>query len=168
MSDNKNQSTTKTQTKEDSEALEALLSQPVGELKSLESLLRKLPEADQREAWRILYGDMPEALTISAEVQSTADRLDFEVALHKFHAASEQRRKPRIVRVAVIQNQIIESTSEPVEVQFQALAKRITEIIEVAGKMDVNVLCLQEAWTMPFAFCTREKQPWLEFAEAID
>jgi len=29
----------------------------------------------------------------------------------------------------------------------------------------VNVLCLQEAWTMPFAFCTREKYPWGEFAE---
>jgi len=31
--------------------------------------------------------------------------------------------------------------------------------------MKVNVLGLQEAWTMPFAFCTREKQPWMEFAE---
>ena len=30
------------------------------------------------------------------------------------------------------------------------------------------VLGLQEAWTMPFAFCTREKQPWLEFAEPVD
>jgi beta-ureidopropionase len=30
--------------------------------------------------------------------------------------------------------------------------------------MNVNVLCLQEAWTMPFAFCTREKH-WNEFAE---
>jgi beta-ureidopropionase len=29
----------------------------------------------------------------------------------------------------------------------------------------VQVLCLQEAWPMPFAFCTREKAPWLEFAE---
>ena len=35
--------------------------------------------------------------------------------------------------------------------------------------MGVNVLGLQEAWPMPFAFCTREKSPWLEFAEdAID
>ena len=28
----------------------------------------------------------------------------------------------------------------------------------------VNVLGLQEAWTMPFAFCTREKDPWLDLA----
>ena len=38
-------------------------------------------------------------------------------------------------------------------------------MIDVAAQMGVNVLCLQEAWTMPFAFCTREKQPWMEFAE---
>jgi len=32
----------------------------------------------------------------------------------------------------------------------------------VAG---ANVLCLQECWTAPFFFCTREKLPWCEFAE---
>jgi beta-ureidopropionase len=37
-------------------------------------------------------------------------------------------------------------------------------MIDAAGDMGVNVLCLQEAWTMPFAFCTREKH-WNEFAE---
>ena len=31
-----------------------------------------------------------------------------------------------------------------------------------------NIVCLQEAWTMPFAFCTREKQPWCEFAESAE
>jgi beta-ureidopropionase len=35
---------------------------------------------------------------------------------------------------------------------------------KAAADMNVNVLCLQEAWTMPFAFCTREKH-WNEFAE---
>ena len=39
-------------------------------------------------------------------------------------------------------------------------------MIEAAGEMGVNVLCLQEAWTMPFAFCTREKH-WNEFAEDV-
>ena len=96
-----------------------------------------------------------------------ADAKDFEIAAYRFVAAKEQRRK-RVVRIGVIQNQIIESTSAPVEDQYQALADRIGEIIEVAGAMGVNVLGLQEAWTMPFAFCTREKQPWLEFAEPVD
>jgi beta-ureidopropionase len=41
-------------------------------------------------------------------------------------------------------------------------------MIHAAGALGTNILCLQEAWTMPFAFCTREKTPWLEFAEAVD
>ncbi len=163
------ESKTKTKTKEKYEAIEALLSQTANdEVHSLESLLRKLPEEDQREAWRILYGDLPEPLAIPADVQKYAEKRHFDVAAYKFHAAPEQRRKARIVRVGVIQNQITESTSSPIEDQYQALVDRISEIIEAAGKMGVNVLCLQEAWTMPFAFCTREKQPWLEFAEPVD
>jgi beta-ureidopropionase len=70
--------------------------------------------------------------------------------------------------VGVIQNQIVKPTTAPVVEQYEALADRMEEIIEAAGKLGVNVLCLQEAWTMPFAFCTREKDPWLEFAEEID
>ena len=31
--------------------------------------------------------------------------------------------------------------------------------------MGANVVCLQEAWTSPFFFCTRERYPWSEFAE---
>jgi beta-ureidopropionase len=167
MSESKTEIKTKTKTTE-YDALDALLSQPPPEIESLESILQKLPEADQKEARRILYGNIPENMPIPDEVQQIADSKDFEVAVHKFHAAKEQRRKPRIVRVGVIQNQIIKSTSAPVEEQFQAIVERITEIIDTAGKLDVNVLCLQEAWTMPFAFCTREKQPWLEFAETVD
>lgn len=48
--------------------------------------------------------------------------------------------------------------------QYAAIERKIGTIIEAAGEMGVNVLCLQEAWTMPFAFCTREKH-WNEFAE---
>jgi beta-ureidopropionase len=160
---------TTTPVKEKHDTLEALLtSAPPEEIDSLEHILRKLPEADQKEAWRILYGDMPEPLPIPAAAQAGADAGDFDVVMHKFHAAAEQRRKPRVVRVGVIQNRIVESTSASVEDQFQALLARTTEMIEAAGAMGVNVLGLQEAWTMPFAFCTREKQPWLEFAEAVD
>ncbi|CAF1517943.1 unnamed protein product, partial [Adineta steineri] len=38
-------------------------------------------------------------------------------------------------------------------------------MLAVAHECQVNVVCMQEAWTMPFAFCTREKYPWVEFAE---
>jgi len=41
-------------------------------------------------------------------------------------------------------------------------------MVEAAGKAGVNILCLQEAWTMPFAFCTREKHPWTQFSEPAE
>ena len=138
------------------------------EIESLESLLHKLPPEDQAEAFRILYGNMPQSLPIHSTAQALADEFDFDVAAYRFTAAPEQRRPPRIVRVGVIQTQIVEPTHAPLERQFQAICKRTEQLIHAAGTMGCNVLGLQEAWTMPFAFCTREKHPWLEFAEPVD
>jgi beta-ureidopropionase len=50
--------------------------------------------------------------------------------------------------------------------KIEALHQRIGELIHVASLCSVNIVCMQETWTMPFAFCTREKLPWLEFAES--
>lgn len=141
---------------------------PPREIDSLEAILAKLPEADRAEAHRILYGTLPESLPIDADVRAAAAADNYEVALHKFTAAKEQRRSPRNVRIGVIQTQIVASTSAPVMEQYDAIVARTTKMIHAAAGMGCNVLCLQEAWTMPFAFCTREKQPWLEFAEAVD
>lgn len=138
------------------------------EIESLESLLRKLPEEDQKEAFRILYGNMPDALPIAEAAQQLASEHDFDVAAYRFNAAPEQMRPPRVVRVGVIQTQIVEPTDAPVLDQFKALCERTEKLIHAAGAMGCNVLGLQEAWTMPFAFCTREKHPWLEFAEPVD
>ncbi|MCA9664763.1 MAG: hypothetical protein KC503_04215 [Myxococcales bacterium] len=138
------------------------------ELESLESLLRKLPEADQAEAFRILYGNMPATLEVPEAAATLAKEHDFDAALYRFEAAKEQRRPPRIVRVGVIQTRIVEPTDAPVQKQFDAICQRTEKLAHAAGAMGCNVLGLQEAWTMPFAFCTREKHPWLEFAEPID
>jgi len=59
-------------------------------------------------------------------------------------------------------------TDQPVMEQIKALHERIKTIVEGAAMCNVNVLCLQEAWTMPFAFCTREKHPWTQFAESAE
>jgi beta-ureidopropionase len=138
------------------------------ELESLEGLLNKLPEEDRAEAYRILYGNLPEELPLSDAAAALAREYDFDVAAYRFPSTPEQRRAPRVVRVGVIQTQIVEPTNAPVETQFQAILARTEKLIHAAGAMGVNVLGLQEAWTMPFAFCTREKQPWLEFAEPVD
>ncbi len=138
------------------------------ELESLEGLLRKLPEEDQAEAFRILYGNLPQELPLTPAAATLAEQHDFDVAGYRFQSTPEQRRAPRIVRIGVLQTQIVEPTDAPVQKQFDALCARTEQLIHAAGAMGCNVLCLQEAWTMPFAFCTREKHPWLEFAEPVD
>eukprot|EP00955_Chlamydomonas_euryale_P025584 270047-Chlamydomonas_euryale.AAC.2 len=49
----------------------------------------------------------------------------------------------------------------------QAIRVRVGELMDAAGQAGVNIVCLQEAYHMPFAFCTREKQ-WCEFAESAE
>ncbi|MBN3286849.1 BUP1 ureidopropionase, partial [Polyodon spathula] len=100
-------------------------------------------------------------------VEAAAER-GFDLQGSAFSASVEQLRQPRIVRVGLIQNQIVLPTDAPVIEQITALHKRVGEIVEVAAMCGVNIICFQEAWTMPFAFCTREKVPWTEFAESAE
>ena len=164
---------TKEPTPVDTQSVDAILTSladtaPRPEVGSLEAILDKLPAEDRREAYRILYGDLPETLEVPVEVKRYADERDFDVAAYRFEAAREQRRSPRRVRVGVIQTQIVAPTSKPVAEQYRAIVDRTSQLIHAAAQLGTQVLGLQEAWTMPFAFCTREKQPWLEFAEPVD
>lgn len=52
----------------------------------------------------------------------------------------------RIVRVGVIQNQIVLPTTAPLADQRNAIYQKISKIISLAAEANVNVLCLQEAW----------------------
>ncbi|KAI5094885.1 beta-ureidopropionase [Silurus meridionalis] len=62
----------------------------------------------------------------------------------------------------------VEATRSLACCHITALHKRVGDIVEVAASCGVNIVCLQEAWTMPFAFCTRERAPWTEFAESAE
>ncbi|XP_063396601.1 beta-ureidopropionase-like [Mytilus trossulus] len=139
------------------------------ELESLEKSLQKnVPPQELADVWRILYGKELRQLEFPKEARDLADKRQFELKGSCFTAEKESLRQPRIVRIGAIQNQIIIPTTEPVPKQIESLHNRISEIIEVASLCGVNVICLQEAWTMPFAFCTREKHPWCEFAESAE
>lgn len=141
-----------------------------GEFVSLEeSLKAHLPQAEYDEIRRILYGKPATKLELP-ESQKIADAEGFEFQAYSMaqNAASEQGRRPNVTRIGLIQNRIHESTSAPINNQFDAIYNRIEKIIEASAAAGVNVLCLQEAWTMPFAFCTREKRPWMEFAECAE
>ncbi|KAK6476535.1 beta-ureidopropionase-like [Huso huso] len=136
---------------------------------SLEKTLEKhIPPEELKEVKRIMYGKDTKTIELpQCAVEAAAER-GFDLQGSAFSASVEQLRQPRIVRVGLIQNQIVLPTDAPVIEQITALHKRVGEIVEVAAMCGVNIICFQEAWTMPFAFCTREKVPWTEFAESAE
>lgn len=140
------------------------------EIVSLDKLIASsLSGHDLREFNRIHYGRTHHhAIEIVSTVQRFADDNGFEIAAYDFPAKQEETRKPRLVKVGVIQHSIAAPTDKPIVVQREAIFDKIRKLIDAAGEAGVNVLCLQEAWSMPFAFCTREKQPWCEFAESTN
>nr|ACO11472.1 Beta-ureidopropionase [Caligus rogercresseyi] len=139
------------------------------EFESLDKILEKhIPSEELKIVQRLLYGSTPKKIQVDSDLEAKALEKDFELACYGFECQKEGLRAPRQVRVALIQNQIVLPTSAPVENQRSALFKRIGEIIDVAGLAGANIVCLQEAWTMPFAFCTRERLPWTEFAEPAE
>jgi len=127
-----------------------------------------LSETDMNIVWRLFYGEKPKKLKFSSTILEAAKSKDFDLAGFAFSAADESTRAPRVIRVAGIQNKILLPTTAPVNKQRDALHRRVAEMIDVAAQCEVNIVCMQEAWTMPFAFCTREKQPWCEFAESAE
>jgi len=139
-----------------------------GETHSLEEILNKLPEEDQKEARRILFGNALRELELGGRVEALASQHGFVVQGYKIPAQREELRVARAVRVGLVQNSIGAPTDAPVAVQVAALHKKATHFLEAASLMGVNILCFQEAWAMPFAFCTREKTPWCEFAESAE
>lgn len=130
-----------------------------------ESLKKHLPEEDKKEVFRILYGRELEELDLPL---AAAIPLNLELKGYSFTAETEDLRPPRRVRVGLIQNSIVLPTTDPVSAQRDALLAKIGQIIGVAHQSGVNIVCMQEAWNMPFAFCTREKHPWCEFAESAE
>lgn len=141
------------------------------ELKSLDELIaNNLSDRELKEYNRIHYGRVNHhEIQIKKENIDLATDNNFEIAAYDFPASNEETRSPRIVRVGVIQHSIVVPTDESITKQRQAIFHKIGKILASAAAEGVNVLCLQEAWSMPFAFCTREKQPWCEFAEsAVD
>lgn len=139
------------------------------EIDSVDGILEKyIPEEELKEVQRILFGGKLQKLTIPEAAQELAEEKNFELAGYVIDAVHESIRPPRIVRIGVIQNQIVLPTTAPLTAQRDAIYKRIETMIEAAGVCGVNILCLQEAWSVPFFFCTREKNPWCQLAESAE
>uniref|UniRef100_A0A0G4GYZ1 Beta-ureidopropionase n=1 Tax=Chromera velia CCMP2878 TaxID=1169474 RepID=A0A0G4GYZ1_9ALVE len=144
------------------------LSDPMTSFSSVEDVIEKyVPGTEKEQVLRVLYGNMAKKMQVPESLQKTADRLNFQVKLETLagNAFREEMREPNVLRVGLIQNTIVKPTTASVKEQYEGLENRMSDLIDAAGEMGVNVLGLQEAWTMPFAFATREKGKWLEFAE---
>ncbi|CAL5329555.1 unnamed protein product [Camellia sinensis] len=146
-----------------------------GSICGFESLHRLLcaslsPQVFQ-EVKRLLLGlncgRAVEPISLPEPAKALSSKHDFDLQAFSFHADKELLREPQIIRVGLIQNSIALPTTAPFLDQKRAIFQKLRPIIDAAGAAGVNVLCLQEAWMMPFAFCTREKR-WCEFAEPVD
>ncbi|XP_053204512.1 beta-ureidopropionase-like [Panonychus citri] len=138
-------------------------------ISSFDSLIEQsIPGEHLDEVKKYIYGWIPRSLQLPENCESTADTLGVELKAYKFNAEIEQLRSPRLVRVAVVQNASPLAPSDPVDQQRLALHKRISSITSLASKAGVNIICFQETWHMPFAFATRERLPWTEFAESAE
>eukprot|EP01119_Soliformovum_irregulare_P025732 TRINITY_DN960_c0_g1_i4.p1 TRINITY_DN960_c0_g1~~TRINITY_DN960_c0_g1_i4.p1 ORF type:complete len:416 (+),score=107.15 TRINITY_DN960_c0_g1_i4:1176-2423(+) len=143
------------------------------EIDNIDAILEQHIPSDQlAEVRRILYGSNlgkpVEPIELSSDLAQSAAKGNFEIKQFRLSANPEQLRPPRIVKVGLIQNAIVKPTNAPIQEQYQALQDRVEELLDAAGKAGVNIVCMQEAWTMPFAFCTREKYPWIEFAQSAE
>jgi len=130
------------------------------------TLAQHLPTEVCKEVNRLLYGNPCRTLELSKEALELSESENFDLQGYGIDANEEQTRPRRLVRIGAVQNQIVLPTNAPIVKQRDAIFERVGRLIHAASLCQVNILCLQEAWTMPFAFCTREKQPWCEFAES--
>eukprot|EP01062_Namystynia_karyoxenos_P063879 TRINITY_DN56689_c0_g1_i1.p1 TRINITY_DN56689_c0_g1~~TRINITY_DN56689_c0_g1_i1.p1 ORF type:complete len:417 (+),score=162.52 TRINITY_DN56689_c0_g1_i1:79-1251(+) len=138
-------------------------------LSSVEVALKEhLPKEKYEEVIRVLYGAQTPALPVTEAAQRIAAEHNFEIQAYSVPCKKEQRRAPRRVRIGAIQNSIVLPTTDPAEAQYNAIKAKVEKLIDAAGAMGVNVCCLQECWTSPFFFCTREKDPWCEFGECAE
>jgi len=138
------------------------------QIQSLESILEThLPSEDLSRVWKILYGK--EYPTKTPEIPTEALKLsqagNFDIQTESFTASAEQLRAPRVVKVGLFQNQLPLETTVPIKEQIGALHGLAEKAIAAAAACGVNIFCFQETWTMPFAFCTRERLPWTEYGE---
>ncbi len=79
-----------------------------------------------------------------------ANNKSFEIKGFVINAQNEELRKPRIVRIGIIQNKIVLPTTAPLADQRNAIHKRIADIISAAALSQVNIVCFQEAWSESF------------------
>ncbi|RCN38132.1 hydrolase, carbon-nitrogen family [Ancylostoma caninum] len=138
------------------------------DFESVDEALKTIQGPTYDEVHRILYGRPHAELEISKEALEIASKNNFDMRAYEITAEPEQLRAPRKVRVAAIQFATVLPTTAPIEEQRKAIHHKVATMIDAAAAAGANIVCMHELWTMPFAFCTRERLPWTEFAESAE
>lgn len=131
-----------------------------------EIITNNLNQEQLQQFNRIYYGRTDHGeLKLKDSTLSVCKKLNVQIAAYSFDADKEVR-PPNIVKIGLIQHAIVLPTNKPINEQKAAIFEKVGKIIQIAGSEGVQVLCLQEAWYMPFFLCTRERQEWEDFAES--
>ena len=137
------------------------------QIKSVDVSLKKhLPENVYKDVAKIYYGRVPEILESTEEAKQHALKHNYELGSYKITTFKEQLRSQRITKLGAIQTKYPCATDLPIKEQMKLNFNRYEKIIEGAYLNGVKILGLQETWTSPFFFCTRETNPWIEFSES--
>ena len=111
------------------------------------------------EAMRVMHGGGSDDITRDVFSERALSSLkDFDL---RAYSMNRSKGRARVVRVGLVQHgvsDVIDTSVDSVDEMRSKISAKVRDIVNVAGKEGgVNVLCLEEAWPMPFAFCTREK-----------
>ncbi|GBP06703.1 Beta-ureidopropionase [Eumeta japonica] len=138
--------------------------------RSLENAIKtKLNEREAKEFNRIYYGREEHCeLELKESTLTTCDKENIDVQAYKFYGATEEARKPRLTKIGLVQHSIVLPTDKPIKDQQEAIFQKVKNIIDIAASEGVQLLCLQETWSMPFFLCTQQKSPWISFTESAE
>jgi beta-ureidopropionase len=105
---------------------------------SVESILDEyVPKEQLTQVKRILYGKPIKDRTseIKKEIVDFAEKENFEIKHFDMteNTIEEQNRKKRIVKIGLIQNQIVKPTNISITEQYEAIQERIRTLITTAG-----------------------------------
>nr|CAI5827328.1 unnamed protein product [Callosobruchus analis] len=138
----------------------------IKEFESVDSALHQLPKDDYERVKKILYGSDTHEISVPEESKEMASKYNIELISCGFNCKEEQLRSPKVVRIALFQHKLVPfPTTTPIQEMKYALFKFANKAIRIAARAGVNIFCFPETWNMPYAFCTREKTPWCEYAE---
>ena len=110
------------------------------------SLQEYIPEDKVVEVKRVLYGanrgGPVQAISLSQEAKDGATEAGFDLQAYRFRARQEQNRKPRHVKIGLIQNSIKAPTTAPYAEQTQVLqspAPTLLQLMAILQKHTSNL-----------------------------